>query len=270
MDFVRTHGSDQVWKVNAGSGMGLRHSGPTADAAFYCRVERDWATTPTIMRTYKVLEYIRYKDDIWVLVEDVQLFRCFFHEFRRRAGYFRVKLEEASSIATDMLEVRVFKNHQTKRFEAVPRFKESNLGIPLCVTSAHARTVHLWPLARVKDFHRISSTRAGAEHAKSIFIQRFLDYHAPAALIRLLQAVNPWNPGRRRLQPSTRPIVWWLPIGYHPAWLYSHIARRVAEFAENPRFRLYLVQVFPQRMLPDRVRVSWRNELPYMCDIVQK
>ena len=53
--------------------MGLVHSGEVADCAYYHRVERGRMDDKGCLSKYKIDGYLRFKDDAWLLVNDMDL-----------------------------------------------------------------------------------------------------------------------------------------------------------------------------------------------------
>ncbi len=54
--------------------MGLRHSGPTSDAALFTRCERGWAED-AILHRHVIDMYVRFRDDIRVFAHDRDAFK---------------------------------------------------------------------------------------------------------------------------------------------------------------------------------------------------
>jgi len=54
--------------------MGLRHSGPASDAAFFTRCERGWAED-AILHRHGIDMYVRFRDDVWVSAHDRDAFK---------------------------------------------------------------------------------------------------------------------------------------------------------------------------------------------------
>ena len=60
---------NRVWKVELGSGMGLKHSGEVADASFYTLHEMHLLPR---LDEFSIKRYCRFKDDILVIGSDMQ------------------------------------------------------------------------------------------------------------------------------------------------------------------------------------------------------
>ena len=60
-------GTNDVWQVVSGSGMGLIQSAAVSNAAFYDMVEKRVELEETRTK-YSIHLYIRYMDDIWLVL----------------------------------------------------------------------------------------------------------------------------------------------------------------------------------------------------------
>ena len=90
--------------------MGLIMSGDVSDLAFYELAERDFATVPDAVSNLLVIAYLRYKDDVLIILRGEQCERRFFiHKWIDKALPFVLKLESTSTREVAMLDVRTFK-----------------------------------------------------------------------------------------------------------------------------------------------------------------
>ncbi len=95
-----------VYKVEHGSGTGMKHAGAVSDWLFWRAVERTVLKEPGL----GVSCYLRYRDDLFVLLEDIR----FSPIFRSRitataAAYCTVGLESYSLVGVPLLDFWVHK-----------------------------------------------------------------------------------------------------------------------------------------------------------------
>eukprot|EP00959_Pyramimonas_sp_CCMP1952_P350455 7342348-Pyramimonas_sp.AAC.1 len=60
---------DKAWHVRRGSGMGLSHSGPLADAVLAASSEDRWAAHPNVLARHAIRFYGRFRDDIFIVCD---------------------------------------------------------------------------------------------------------------------------------------------------------------------------------------------------------
>jgi hypothetical protein len=128
--------------------------------------------------------------------------RQWFHEYQRRAGYFKAKVEDINKVRIRMIDVLL--ELKNGRIRSSPVWKETSLGVPLCTTSARPAHIHKsWPIQAIKRLGYLSTDKEGANKAKSILIERFRLHSAPPTLIHMLESAEP----ARRIKKScgTRP-----------------------------------------------------------------
>ena len=63
--------------------MGLRHSGPASDAAFFTRCERGWVED-AILHRHGIDMYVRFRDNVWVFDHDRDAFKSWYWESSAR------------------------------------------------------------------------------------------------------------------------------------------------------------------------------------------
>ena len=176
----------RVFRTVRGTGMGLVHSGEVADCAYFHRVERGRMDDKSYLARYKIDGYWRFKDDALLLVNDMDLAKQFIWDTMRLADYFVVECEAVSSTQVKFLEVMVEKTYE--RFVIRPEYKPTNLGIPLDTSSAHPVHVHTsWPKAVLRRAMLLSSTLHGAEAAREVLRQRFIQHFAPKPIIDIFE-----------------------------------------------------------------------------------
>lgn len=67
----------RTWRVTRGTGMGLPHSGAVSDSALFQLAEAGWAANSRVMTRHKVVAWLRFRDDIWAVGNDRELFRAY-------------------------------------------------------------------------------------------------------------------------------------------------------------------------------------------------
>ena len=266
----------KVFEVRRGTGMGLKHSGSIADAAFYSRVERTFALSPVMQAHYLIDLYLRFKDDILVLCRSRAAAEAFLRGLRERAGYFALTMESLSAQEADFLEVRISKMPCATAASGLtwsvkPVFKKTSLGQPLATDSAHPPGCILWPLQRVKALTRLCSTDRLKEEALEALIRRFQHHFAPPCLIRAMRDVfagriDLAKRGARRQEQDSG--TWWLVLPWYPQWDAGGVARTIADFTRDPVWNRVLAKIFGREMAP-AIRISWRNGLPHSQRVLE-
>ena len=137
---------ESLWRVQEGSGMGMKNSGELSDAAFAFLVER-WCLKPDTLSAFAIDLYGRFKDDIIIVARNQNLTEHFVWGMKHRSKYYKIKIEEISDISVKYLEVRVWEDGS--RFVRGPEFKPTSLWQPLGTDGAHAPHYTSWPAARL-------------------------------------------------------------------------------------------------------------------------
>lgn len=262
---------DATFKVECGTGMGLRHSGAIADAALHELAERHFAADAAVHEHYGIDAFFRFRDDVFILGCDEGKATEFIHQYSTRAQYFKTSLEDKSYECVRFLEVAVSKNLATKRYDVTPTFKKTSLGRPLGADSAHPPATRQWPVARIDAYDKISSNPQLAMTAKELFINRFLNFYAPSYLVdRMRNATVTQGPRNQRQHTTNRNgNVIWLVLSYHPAWDGAGLKRALRDFQQDAANREILKRAFGTDDVPV-VCVAWKNKLPTATLVVRK
>ena len=179
---------ERLWRVQKGSGMGIKNSGEVSDAAFAFLVER-WCVSPDTMNAFSIDLYGRFKDDIISVAKNRVLTKHFVWGMKHRNKYYKIKVEEISDITVKFLEGRVWKH--CSRFVTGPEFKPTSLWQPLGADSAHAPHCHMsWPAAHLTMSRALSGTTAIFQKAKQELINRFTSHFAPEPIIKNLRKID--------------------------------------------------------------------------------
>ena len=120
--------------------MGLQHFGDLCDLTYHLKADK-WFLQDGKLEEYGVLFYRRYRDDIIIVYNDRNGIYEFVQELKRRAGYFKLKIEAVSKRMVPFLESDVL--IEAGRLVTIPRFKPTALMRPLSHESAHPFHVHL-------------------------------------------------------------------------------------------------------------------------------
>ena len=184
----------RVWQVQQGTGMGLKHSGETADAALAVKSEINYACKRAVMEAHNILAFFRFRDDVLLIASDKNnrsLTRKYVKRYIELSDYFRVLCEEVSSTKITMLDIEV--SIRGNKFITAPTWKPTSLGIPLCTSSAHPKKVHEgWPIALIRRLGPLSSNLQNALRAKKLLVERFCQHLASEQVIATMKSTDPW------------------------------------------------------------------------------
>ena len=230
-------GRSIVLPCDSGSGMGLICSGEISDWTFFADAEENFVLDDAVRTRFGILLYLRFKDDIFVVMEaEDDAVTTFLEEFQALAGDFVLKLEANSSSSVEMLDLTISKGARWLKsgvLDTAVYIKPTANGIPLSSESFHAPSVHSWPLERVKHFFKISSAIGGAKAVSRLFLTKLLK-HDPYHPVRH-QAESTIRDSRRvacefvkRTRPST-----WLPLSFSPVWARAGFTHTLAAIHEH-------------------------------------
>ena len=154
-----------LWKALKGSGMGLGFSGELADITFYATVERAFVNDPTFLREHSVELYVRFKDDILVILGGTHASRIsFFKSLRERSPVWKLEAESVDEFSCHFLDLTLAKGGRWKStglLDVGIYHKPTSLHQPLAPHSAHSAHVHLaWPKGMITRAKRLCNTRS--------------------------------------------------------------------------------------------------------------
>ena len=253
---------NQCYQVVCGTGMGLVHSGELADLCLHVRVERDFVCVDSFRQQYGLIRYYRFKDDVLTIMRDSSCVLPFFHEYARRAGYYKVELEDVSGHLARYLDISIVRAGGT--YTIRPFFKETTLNsTPLSVSSAHAPHVHgSWPLAVMRGLADKSSDDSILRKAKQTMIDRFVKFHHCPRVISRLREYNfdclPASHVSVRKRPGVQSQIIWLPLAFHPV-LYQCIKGTVRRYLADPTNRFLLETAFGKDTADLKIQAAWYN-----------
>lgn len=225
----------KIWKVRTGSGMGLRHSGALADAAFLSMLEKPWVLPENVRSSYGLIRYWRFKDDILIVSAGREALGAWFREARNFASFFELEVPEVSAHRVQMLSLMV--ERRGNRLECFPCEKPC-LGPPLGWCSSHQHKVHGWPLRRLHALSRLCSDWRDFPEVADKFIRRFETNHFPAEFLASMRRVRDMLVSQQcDLAPIQRSMqgcaTYNMVLPHHPAWSTSQFHRFVRNLSHD-------------------------------------
>ena len=243
---------DKVWRCRVGTGMGLQHSGDLCDLTFYMKAEK-WFMEDNVLEDFGVLLYQRYRDDIIIVYTDRSGIYDFVRELKRRAGYFRLKVEAVSKQMVPFLESDVW--IRDGKLVLTPRFKPTALLRPLSHESVHPRHVHLsWPVQMVRRLSRISNCREAIHEAHKRLVARFISYSAHPDIIHAVRNADPFHRGTGVTKQRVSTV--WCRFPFHPVWV-REVNMALGRFSSDEHSK-YLFKVSHDTDMPV-FRAAWCN-----------
>ena len=164
--FVSVPGfQDVVWKVQKGSGMGLPGAGEISDAALLSMAELPYATDPEVQKKFGIHEYLRFKDDIFIVFDSPnKVIGEWLRNFRQRTRFFVIEMDKLSSSGVVMLDTFVSKGlgfESTGHLDPDLYEKPSSIKLPLSRFSAHNPAIHHhWPGGQIHRYKPLCSSKA--------------------------------------------------------------------------------------------------------------
>ena len=176
--FVELDVSDLfLYKVVAGSGMGLECSGDSSDVCFDRMVEKAYCNNKTVRERYHVEFYGRFTDDMLVVLggsKDSR--REFIDGMKKRSRFFKLKVESVNAASAIMLDLVVQKGARFKASGCLDisiHTKITAQGAALSSSSRHVPSIHTsWPLSRLVHFQSVCSCRSSFRDAALRLLQK--------------------------------------------------------------------------------------------------
>lgn len=264
-------GSRRYWRVTRGTGMGLRHSGPIADAVFLLLTERGWALRADIQEAHGILRYFRFRDDLWILSKSRLGLRSFYAGIRTRAAScFTLECVAWNKQTIDMMGITVYR--RGAYLQTVPRVVAPQVP-PLSWSSAHPiNTLMSWPAATLRAKLRNCSCVDDKLAVHAAYIAYLQSHNAPPALVARLQSTEWWAATRRNKDDNAaneHVLHSWLVLGYHPIWGSAGLSGALHRFGRDPYWLATLQAAWPRLTAVD-VRVAWSNQLPQIQYLLRK
>ncbi len=197
-----------LFKVETGSGIGMRHAGSTADTLFDRIVEGPLLAEKEALG---IQCYLRFRDDVFVVLTDLSTTPTFRSRFEQLASkYCVVSLETFSLVGVSFLDFSIFKSNPNGLGVLMhrPFIKKTARHIALGSDSYHPRSVHeSWPVAEMLRMTRRSSSNELAEQWRGIKLARFIHFRlAPHVILKCAEwrAREPSQLAREWLGPSSQ------------------------------------------------------------------
>ena len=252
------------WRVKIGSGMGLLCSGEVSDYVFYELSERYFATNKRLQRREQVVLYLRFKDDILVIMNGgVVAVRRFVARLQRVSRCFVVKLEDVQTESVNMLDLCLYKGKDfamSGRLSYKLYIKPTNIWLPLSPLSGQAPNVHSsWPRSQESRLRKRFSDRFEGERAVNDFKSRMI---ASFGLECPDSGTTFPTHHSARPQVSTRII-----LPYLPHWSLSRLPSVLSGVYERHNF---WVGVDSKDANWSSVQVAWSLGAPHLVNVVRR
>ena len=241
----------RVWKTITGTGMGLLCSGEMSDTALCKLCEEGFISAPRTAQEFGLEMYYRYRDDILVgLASDSDTRVSFWHELKKRAAFFRIKLDGMSDSEITMLDITFWKDEAfatTGRLQHRVHVKSTSVWTPLAPSSGHSGHVHRsWPAAQVARHRSLCSTALAKTDAERAFVERLAAFGVVAEPTRGI--------GRSAVPAKADPGSF-LALPWHPSLARAKLARVLQEAA---------LSWAPVLGRMARVSIAWRNATAHL------
>ena len=269
-----------LWKVQSGSGMGLRSSADVSNAAFLHAVELCGLAilTSSARERWGIKSYTRYADNLlFVLEPDFDKIRSLKRHLEGCMKPYTGVLEEASHVGITFLDVNLVKDDQWRRTGVIsffPFMKPTCLQHVLSVNSAHNSSTHgAWMKAFLQRLRKHSSSlvwyrtmqahtlsklrRAGIDHAIVSAVEVSSNFTYPVCVPSCLLSVIP---------ASVRPS-FWIKLPFHPVWC-ACVNRALRQFCADPGHAHSLKSLFGSQT--HSIRAAWILRMPALASIVSK
>ena len=145
---------------------------------------------------------------------------------------------------------------RNSRYETIPTFKESSLGLPLSHSSEHAPHVHgTWPVALLKSMCRKASTEHGEILVRNVLVGKFVGNLAHPTIVERIRTAS-FNAPPRRTRGVHRCKTLWIVLPYHSLW-YKDLMKSTRIFSSSIEWRAMYSAAFGSEC-PD-IRIAWRS-----------
>lgn len=259
--FVEVEDLDtRLWKTLKGSGMGLGFSGELADITFFASVEKRMLEDRRFLQQHAVHLYVRFKDDIFVILGGTHRSRVNFGRFlREQSSVWTLELESVSKFSCSFLDLNISKGARWKStglLDVGIHHKPTGLHQPLAPHSAHSPHVHsAWPRGLLARARRLCNTKSlfheECLHLKRLLSARFGTTYADS----ILKHVPKRPPSFAHQDFVTSRLV----IPYHREWDVSRV-RSVLRMVQE-RHQSALLSDFGS---PIRVQICYSLAGPHL------
>ena len=247
----------QLMLVTRGSGMGASHSGAVSDKTFYELCER-WVLNPATTRQFCIRTWLRYRDDIFLILGGTGATRRdFVFGLRDRLkGVWDLELESVG-VEANMLDVTVMivpcqYGSGRASIEYKPYSKPTHRPLPLLNTSMHASFVFGWPKAQVSRLWNNSSSWSAFLQARRNLFERYSSEFMDMLTVKECMSIDPRCVRRNR--SVTRCKTFALVLDFHPGLQSLRLNSLLKEVERD--YQHELSNIFGQRI---SFRLAWRN-----------
>ena len=261
----------RCWRVRLGSGMGLRHSAALCDAVLYVLSERGFALNRVARTAMGIVEYVRFRDDIFIVGNNRVQFRRWYDYFvRRNHKVFSMKVVEWSQQSVEMLAIQIFRSDDGL---ILTRPRAATMDGPILPSfSGHPVFVHRsWPRALLRSQLMLTSPTLWNQVVDEL-VARFKRHHASAVVIQgLLDAFDNFVSHPLRI-PGPRTAIFekqhaWLVLPFHPSMQFVNLNAAVRRVFNDPYVGGMWHACF--RGNAPVVKISWKNRLRNSAATVQ-
>jgi len=247
---------NKIYRVKVGSGMGSQISSDLCDISFYWLAESHFICDSALQR-HGVKVWLRYRDDIFSIIDSAVNAQAFFCKVRSCAGpAWKICVEAVSKVSVSFLDVEVFK--QSFHDSGLPGFKPfskpSKRFVPLSDESAHPKSVHLWPIADISRLARNSSNPSVFQHALCVYIHNMIEAQLDGGIIaHAISLFHGWDALRRSSKSANKGVrSLALSLGFHPLLPRARFHKILDSVLA--RYRLELELFLPST----EFRVTWK------------
>ena len=245
-----------------GPGIGSKHSGTVASAAFLhsqelmgCKLAR-----PQFLDRFRIVQYTRYIDNLFFVLESGDTLDPLVQFLDVSLRPYKGKIEEVGNDNISFLDTTTFRGRSfyvLGCFSVKPRLKEN--GRYLNQESPHPTSVHTsWPLAIVKQLWSRSGDMSVFQSAKQEFIRRLRESQYDCDFVHWLdQQTQFFRPNHHFHVPrDIKPPAVWQPLPYHPA-LWRENTSRLASFMSRRENQELLQEALKHDNF--EIRFAWRK-----------
>jgi hypothetical protein len=254
---------DSVYQVSYGSGMGLTHSGETADAALANCMEHGLINSPDALHVHGLVAYYRFKDDILMIGNNRRRMRAMYKQMEARSKFYVLYVEGVSKTEARMLDTLL--SYDGNKIESCVAYKDTATDTTLSTGSAHHSQVHMmWPQAYMTRIFNLTTGQGKAAVEMGNFLKRLQrNFSAPEvinAAIMKGRSLLRGDPKKERNQSERRA---WLVLPYHPS--YAHALNEAVTNSNTSSTRGLWMRGYQNTQNappPPRVTVGWCNKHP--------
>lgn len=270
----------EYWRVQSGSGMGLKSSSHISNAAFLHAIELCGLSllSQASGARFGIKSYTRYFDNIlFVLKPDFERIRSLKRHLEDNIVPYKGKLEEASHIGITFLDVNIVKDESWRRTGVIsffPYLKPTCLRQALSLRSMHNPSTHgAWMKAFLQRIRKHSSCLTWYRTTKNHVLFRLRKAGIDQAIVTSIDKSSTFTfpvdlPSCLCPVRCTRPTSsLWLRLPFHPIW-FSHINRSLGQFCNDPEHRQLLAQFVDSNVMS--IKAAWMLRMPTLANIVRK